>query len=289
MTDKMVDVGGRRRSATPTSAAGIVGHHADVGLSVGQLGRRRHECRKTGWTMSAADTLRYSVYYPSVCYVHNQFGRKLWCNRTGSVVGGVPPTTDGECQAGRHTERRRCLGLADATNCSFQFVLFLLLCSQSVLEGNCGVIGRAVWLAVYRQPQMVNTRRGDTPKGASPSLGRRHKLQFSVCIVSFVMFTISLEGNCGVIGPAVWLAVYRQPRMLNAGRGDAPKGASPSLGSCHKLQFSVCILFWLMFTISVEEDWGVIRHAVRLAVYRQQHMVNAGRGNAPKGTSCSLG
>ena len=61
---------------------------------------------------------------------------------------------------------------------------------------------------------MVNVGRGDAPKGASPSLGRRHKLQFSVCIVSFVMFTISLEGNCGVIGRAVWLAVYRQPQIV---------------------------------------------------------------------------
>ena len=77
---------------------------------------------------------------------------------------------------------------------------------------------------------MVNAGRGDAPKGASPSLGRRHKLQFSVCIVSFVMFTISLEGNCGVIGWAVWLAVYRQPQMVNAGRGDALKGTSRSLG-----------------------------------------------------------
>ena len=73
------------------------------------------------------------------------------------------------------------------------------------------------------------------------------------------------------------------------GRGDTPKGVSPSLGSCHKLQFSVCILFLLMFTISVEEDWGVIGRAVRLAVYRQPQMVNAGRGDAPKGTSHSLG
>ena len=31
MTDKMVDVGGRRRPATPTSAADIFGHQADVG------------------------------------------------------------------------------------------------------------------------------------------------------------------------------------------------------------------------------------------------------------------
>ena len=38
MTDKMVDVGGRRR----------------------------RECRKTGPTMSAADTRRHSVCYPSV-------------------------------------------------------------------------------------------------------------------------------------------------------------------------------------------------------------------------------
>ena len=77
--------------------------------------------------------------------------------------------------------------------------------------------------------------------------------------------------------------------MLNAGRGDALKGTSPSLGSCHKLQFSVCILFLLMFTISVEEDWGVIGRAMRLAVYRQPQMVNAGRGDAPKGASPSLG
>ena len=60
MTDKMVDVGGRRRPAWSTSAADIIGHQADVGrrhffsssptltptssadvgLSVGQLGRR---------------------------------------------------------------------------------------------------------------------------------------------------------------------------------------------------------------------------------------------------------
>ena len=31
MTDKMVDVGGRRRPAWPTSAADIVEHQADVG------------------------------------------------------------------------------------------------------------------------------------------------------------------------------------------------------------------------------------------------------------------
>ena len=77
--------------------------------------------------------------------------------------------------------------------------------------------------------------------------------------------------------------------MVNAGRGNAPKGASPSLGRRHKLQFSVCILFWLMFRISVEEDWGVIGRAVRLAVYRQPQMVNAGWGDAPKGASSSLG
>ena len=45
-----------------------------------------------------------------------------------------------------------------------------------------------------------------------------------------VTFTISVEGNWGVIGRAVRLAVYCQPQMVNAGRGDAPKGASPSLG-----------------------------------------------------------
>ena len=77
---------------------------------------------------------------------------------------------------------------------------------------------------------MVNAGWGDALKGASPSLGRRHKLPFSVCVVSFVMFTISLEGNWGVIGGAVWLEVYRQPQMVNAGRGDVPKDASPSFG-----------------------------------------------------------
>ena len=167
--------------------------------------------------------------------------------------------------------------------CIVCFVMFTIS-----LEGNCGVIGRAVWLAVYRQPQMVNAGRGDAPKGASPSLGRRHKLQFSVCIVSFVMFTISLEGKCGVIGRAVWLAVYRQPQMVNAGRGDAPKGASPSLGRRHKLQFSVCIVCFVMFTISLEGKCGAIRRAVWLAVYRQPQMVNAGRGDVPKGASPSL-
>ena len=168
--------------------------------------------------------------------------------------------------------------------CIVSFVMFTIS-----LEGNCSVIGRAVWLAVYRQPQMVNAGHDDAPKGASPSLGRCHKLQFSVCIVSFVMSTISLEGNCGVIGRAVWLAVYRQPQMVNAGRGDAPKGASPSLGRRHKLQFSVCIVSFVMFRISVEEDWGVIGRAVHLAVYRQPQMVNAGWGDAPKGVSRSLG
>ena len=116
---------------------------------------------------------------------------------------------------------------------------------------------------------MVNAGQGDTPKGALPSLGRRHKLKFSVCIVSFVMFTISLEENCGVIGRAVWLAVYRQPQMVNARRDDTPKGALPSLGRRHKLQFSVCIVSFVMFTISLEGNCGVIGRAVWLAVYRQ--------------------
>ena len=56
------------------------------------------------------------------------------------------------------------------------------------------------------------------------------KLQFSVCIVFLVKFTISVEGNWGEIGRLVRLAVYRHPQMVNAGWGDAPKGASPSLG-----------------------------------------------------------
>ena len=77
---------------------------------------------------------------------------------------------------------------------------------------------------------MVNAGRGDAPKETSPSLGRRHKLQFSVCIVSFVMFTISVEEDWGVIGCVVHLAVYCQPQMVNAGQGDAPKGVSLRLG-----------------------------------------------------------
>ena len=77
--------------------------------------------------------------------------------------------------------------------------------------------------------------------------------------------------------------------MVNAGRGDLLKGASPSLGKRHKLQFSVCIIFWLMFTISVEGNWGVIGWAMRLAVYRQLQMVNAGWGDVPKGSLRSFG
>ena len=77
---------------------------------------------------------------------------------------------------------------------------------------------------------MVNAGLGDVLKGASPSLGSRHKAQFSVCIVFLVKFTISVEGNWGVIGRPMWLAVYRQPQMVNAGWGNAPKGVSPSLG-----------------------------------------------------------
>ena len=136
---------------------------------------------------------------------------------------------------------------------------------------------------------MANAGRGDAPKGTSPSLGRRHKLPFSVCIVSFVMFTIPLEGNWGVIGRAVWLAVYRQPQMVNAWGGNMQKGALPSLDRRHKLQFSVCIVSFVMFTISLEGNWGVIRCAMWLAVYCQPQMVNVGRGDAPKGTLPSLG
>ena len=77
---------------------------------------------------------------------------------------------------------------------------------------------------------MVNAGQSDTPKGASPRLGSRHKLQFSVCIVFVVMFTISVEGDWDVIGRAVHLAIYRQPQMVNAGRGDTLKGALRSLG-----------------------------------------------------------
>ena len=88
MTDKMVNVGGRRRPATPTSAADIVGHQADVGrrhfffqfadTHTNVVRRRRRECRKTGPTMSAADTRRHSgrhsVCYPSVYFpsLHNR-------------------------------------------------------------------------------------------------------------------------------------------------------------------------------------------------------------------------
>ena len=113
---------------------------------------------------------------------------------------------------------------------------------------------------------MVNAVRGDAPKGALPSLGRRHKLQFSVCIFFLVMFTISVEGDWSVIGRAGRLAVYHQPRMVNAGRGNALKGASPSLGRRHKLQFSVCIVCFIMFTISLEGNSGVTRGAVQVEV-----------------------
>ena len=94
MTDKMVDVGGRRRPATPTSAADIVGHQADVGrrhfffqfadTHTNVVRRRRPECRRVSASVvrrhcrssfptlmptSAADTRqhlgRHSVCYPS--------------------------------------------------------------------------------------------------------------------------------------------------------------------------------------------------------------------------------
>ena len=136
---------------------------------------------------------------------------------------------------------------------------------------------------------MVNAGQGDAPKGTSPSLGRRHKLQFSVCIVSFVMFTISLEGKlwCNRTGSVVGGVPPTTDGECRAGR--RAEGALPSLGRRHKLQFSVCIVSFVVFRISVEEDWGVIGRAVRLAVYRQPQMVNAGWGDAPKGAPRSLG
>ena len=73
MTDEMVDVGGRRRPAMPTSAVDIVGHQADVGrrhffsssptltptssadvgVSVGKLDR---QCRRPTLADTQADT-----------------------------------------------------------------------------------------------------------------------------------------------------------------------------------------------------------------------------------------
>ena len=75
MTDKMVDVGGRRRPAWSTSAADIVGHQADVG--------RRH-------FFSSFPTLP-----PTSADVGLSVGE---CRRVSSADVG---------QAGRHSVRRR--------------------------------------------------------------------------------------------------------------------------------------------------------------------------------------
>ena len=75
MTDKMMDVGGRRRPATPTSAADIFGHQADVG--------RRH-------FFSSSPTLTPT----SSADVGLSVGE---CRRVSSADVG---------QAGRHSHRR---------------------------------------------------------------------------------------------------------------------------------------------------------------------------------------
>ena len=69
MTDKRVDVGGRRRPATPTSAADIVGHQADVGrrhffsssptltpTSSADVGLSVGECRPPTLSVQFSDT-----------------------------------------------------------------------------------------------------------------------------------------------------------------------------------------------------------------------------------------
>ena len=103
---------------------------------------------------------------------------------------------------------------------------------------------------------MVKAGRGDVLKGASPSFGRRQKLQFSVCIFFLVTFTISVEGSWGVIGRAVQLVVYRQPQMVNAGWGDAPKGASLALADATNSSFQFVYFFWLR-SQSVWKEVGV--------------------------------
>ena len=91
-------------------------------------------------------------------------------HRTASAFGGLPPTADGECRARRHAKRRVAQPWLTP-----QSVVFSLYSSFAYVHNQCGrrlgVKGRAVRLAVYCQPQMVNARRGDAPKGASPSLG----------------------------------------------------------------------------------------------------------------------
>ena len=70
------------------------------------------------------------------------------------------------------------------------------------------------------------------------------------------MFIISVEEDWDVIGRAVRLAIYRQPHMVNAGWGDVPKGASPSLGRRHKLRFHLFIAFFVLLDVSLQGNWG---------------------------------
>ena len=89
MTDKMVDVGGRRRPATPTSAADIFGHQADVG--------RRH-------FFSSSPTLTPT----SSADVGLSVGE---CRRVSFADVG---------QAGRHSRRRQRMTLANTRRHSGQ-------------------------------------------------------------------------------------------------------------------------------------------------------------------------
>ena len=87
MTDKMVDVGGRRRPATPTSAADIVGHQADVGrrhfffqfadTHANVVHRRRPECRR----VSASVVRRRQPSWPTLTPTSAR--RRRECRKTG--------------------------------------------------------------------------------------------------------------------------------------------------------------------------------------------------------------
>ena len=109
MTDKMVDVGGRRRPATLTSVADIFGHQADVGRwHFFPVRRRRPECRRVSsadivgpvfWQSgrrrrtTLADTRRHSGRH-SVCYP-SDYNNHLWMVRGLVHVYEHPSPTNG--------------------------------------------------------------------------------------------------------------------------------------------------------------------------------------------------
>ena len=117
MTDKMVDVGGRRRPAWSTSAADIVGHQADVGrrhfffqfsdthtnvrrrrpecrrVSASVVRRRRRECRRASVSADiVGPVFRTQGRRPTTLAVGVGGRRRRECRKTG-------PTTQADTQS----------------------------------------------------------------------------------------------------------------------------------------------------------------------------------------------